>query len=1433
MRYMAQWSIRRRLVEPCLFRGLVSAGLLSVLFSSSALAHICGPPVTMLPPNGIATYAITADIAESQPSIYQVYSAGNPAVVSVSPVGVFTQLKQGVFTLLGVGAGETDVIFQWSYTPTGRTGLCTNHVIVTTNFILTAANYSLSAFTADPVNAYTGGLNLHRGPDLALRGPMPLEFRREYSSDLSANLLLQSSLGMNWAHNFETGLAAASNRVDVVTYQGLRLQFQKNGSAWQPINSQAMPFQLIQSGANYVLGDRRAHRIDTFDSAGDLISIADGKGNVQTLIYTNNVLIQVTDGLGRVLNFTYTGFQHLYTVDDGARTVYYFVDETNPEAPVLADIFDAASGLTTYTYDTNQPSAALLTAETLPEGNAPVTQSYDTNGHVIAQGATGVYTNRFAYGANGSSTTVTNALGHTHSYTHDSGGHLGSYTDEAGVTVTVQSTTNGQRAAVIDRLGNATSFAYDPVSRQVATITNADNTLTQLTYTNYTVSGITFYDVSQVTHPDGSTEQFIRDAVGNVVTYIDRAGQRWLSTWNGHGQMLTFRSPMGGVSTFTYNPDGTLASSTDSDVGTTHYGYDAMFRPNQLTHPDGAVAQAVYDNLDRLILVTDENTNSSTFGYNADSLLTNAVDANSASRRFNYDSLNRLTIKTDTLGNSASAAYDALGNAIAATNRNGNHVAFGFNILNRLTTVTDATSNTFRFGVNSEALTVSASDPLGHSNSVHLDSLGYSTVLTNPLGFPSGVSRDSLRQITSYTDELQHATQIHYDSRSRATNITCPQIGSVGVSLNPLGQVQQLTDFNGQNWSWGYTPMGRFETFRDPLGYTTRLSYNPRGDLATLTYPDGLTRSNAYDAAGNLTEAKYSDGTDLTYGYTSANRLAFGANYQIAYDSENRITNILSWGVNFASMYDPGARLTTLWYSNGLFSVSYVYNAADRLVRVGDTLSLGWVAFGYNPAGALTNITRANGIATTLTLDPLNRLMRIQDGTFIDLQRTFTLAGLPLQQTYRAPLDPAQFTMPASINWSINAASQLTSPGYAYDLQGRQTSAPGHTFRYTGPWLTQIDSVALGFNGMSDLSTRSAGGVTTWYLYNYSLGFSPGAFVGEYNVTSNKYMRYWVRTPGGQPLYYIDPLNGNQAYYLHYDFAGHTLALTDNSGLVTDSYAYTPYGQLLAHSGTSTQPFTAYGQFNGRYEPAANLIQLGYRFYDPFTTRFLSRDPDWPNLSFPQKLDPYEYPKNNPLTYFPIGAREYSLNFKLGYQFDLGPYEIGRQRPTSLNFDPAPVRAPVQFNFAQSFKYLSLQDSSMPLVSLNTDIPVPAAERVRDSFPLFRAPSCCCCCCCCCCDCCCDCCDCCCCDSGRPFAFLASRLIETQGLFSSTYAVGILPQSLTESFHKFHPMLPFRLRQGFPGLSDPASGAGIPDYREALRRLRVGEDLGGQTFLHF
>jgi len=327
-------------------------------------------------------------------------------------------------------------------------------------------------------------------------------------------------------------------------------------------------------------------------------------------------------------------------------------------------------------------------------------------------------------------------------------------------------------------------------------------------------------------------------------------------------------------------------------------------------------------------------------------------------------------------------------------------------------------------------------------------------------------------------------------------------------------------------------------------------------------------------------------------------------------------------------------------YSNGWFTVTYVYDSRDRLIHASDNLTGQGMGFSYDDADRLTGMSRSNGVSTAYTYDARGLMTRIQAGSIIDILYTLDAAGQVTEADYAAaPLDPTTVTSNSSWSLTYDAASQISTAGYAYDPRGRLTNSPGGALQWDGASrLVGIGAVGLEYNALGDLITRAEGGTTNHYFYNFALRSDP--IVAEFDESSGQFTRLYVWSPGGLLLYTVE-LPALVVRYPHFDRVGSTLALSDSSGAVTDAYAYDPYGRLVARTGTNQQPFLFVGRSGVRFEPAGNLSHMRARYYDPATTRFLSPEPIWPDLGNPQKLNPYQYALQSPLEFIdPEGTDE-------------------------------------------------------------------------------------------------------------------------------------------------------------------------------------------------
>lgn len=99
--------------------------------------------------------------------------------------------------------------------------------------------------------------------------------------------------------------------------------------------------------------------------------------------------------------------------------------------------------------------------------------------------------------------------------------------------------------------------------------------------------------------------------------------------------------------------------------------------------------------------------------------------------------------------------------------------------------------------------------------------------------------------------------------------------------------------------------------------------------------------------------------------------------------------------------------------------------------------------------------------------------------------------------------------------------------------------------------------------------------------------------------------------------------NGVRKTYVP-DPSGSTIALLDDKQKITDTFSYSPFGELKSRTGTTPTPFQYIGT-RGYYTNPSNRVYVRARTYQSSYARWMTVDPLWPGESA------YGYARNNPV----------------------------------------------------------------------------------------------------------------------------------------------------------------------------------------------------------
>jgi RHS repeat-associated protein len=1182
-------------------------------------------PVTI---NGLAkttTITITSPYDDCVMTITA--QSSNPAIATVAPPGPVQGNGPFTFTITSgtKSAGTAIITFLIGSSPMGCVlrSAYTVPVTVTDPGAAPPRTSASAKQVIEPVAMDNGAL-VNSYQDLYLSGPLPIRFTRYYYSNLAVEGVT-SALGTNWTHNYNLSLAVNGSAARLTFYDGQAVAFSSSGGKWTQTSPDPLAYQLAQNGNTFLLLDPSSQLQYTFDgTSGQLQTIQDRNRNTQTLTYTAGVLSKVADGLGASLSFTYANGNLTNVTDQAGRSVSFSYN-----GGVLASSTDAAGKATNYNYTGN----ALMSLAVLPRGNIPATTAFDASSVVTSQKDGAGNTYLISVDPTSGLGTLTDPLGQTSAFTHVNRA-LTKEVDPAGNVTTNTYDANNRLLTRTDANGNVTAYSYSATSSLPASTTLADGGTTTYTYTPVSAAfGLVYYDLTGIAYPDGTSESFQHDANGNVTGHTDRNGQTWQATFNSHGQPLVLTSPGGAKTTFTYSSDGTsgLASAAFPDTSATTFKLDSLKRIVSRVRSDGTSIGYTYDANDHVLTQTDEAGGVTTYTYDANGLPASVKDADSGVTSYTRTGTDQAATMTDPAGRVTTFQYDADNRLKSVALGDGSTTQTTYDAAGNPSATTDGEGKIWKAGFDKTGAVVSSQTPLGNKTALTLDALGRVTQMVSPAGKTNSFAYDKLGRLTGATDPAKLASTWTYDKNGAVATYSLPGSIAAAYQRDADGRLTGLTDPNGSQWSFTYDGLGRPLSITDPLGKAQTFTRDARGRITAATLPLG-TLTSTVDAVGRVTQTKYSDNTSASFTWDAAGRLTGATGLTFQYDASGLLSN----SNGLAITRDKAGRVATVTLAPGK-AITYTYDRRGLATSVADwaggTTSLKW-----DDDGRLVSITRPNGVVTTYAYDADGDVSSIQEAgtsSLSSIALTRDARGLVTQATRNVPLSltPAQIASLQTTH-TFDAAGQIAD--FQYDAMGRRTSDDAYTYTWdmashlTG-YSGASGSSTFTYNAMDLIASQTLGGVANTMVWNFGLGLPSVSVVQQGSSSAT----YYIHTPDGLLLHSIDS-KGTRRFY-HFDEMGNALFLTDDTGAITDQYAYSDYGTLLAPGGTVTNPFLFAGRY-GAMQVGAGLYAMRQRIYDSRSAAFLSRDP---LIHFaPNLINPYQYAANNPLRYFDVTGAE-------------------------------------------------------------------------------------------------------------------------------------------------------------------------------------------------
>lgn len=773
--------------------------------------------------------------------------------------------------------------------------------------------------------------------------------------------------------------------------------------------------------------------------------------------------------------------------------------------------------------------------------------------------------------------------------------------------------------AVLD--GLVLTYAPHPASRAV---------LQALTGTSNGASQPNFY---QLAFPDGTVETYDNNAGGGTILYLTKRVD-----------------PQGNTTTINYAP-GTaqITSITDSLGQQTAFSYGLVtdgLKVTKVIDPFGRSASFTYDPQGRLASITDAVGLVSSFTYNGASTFINALTTPYGTTTFStQDGVgSRMVQVTDTLGQTERVEYQA-SLPILPAQETAVPSASGLTINNQdlnlfnsfywdkkafadavASGATPGSSAFYAFARQSHwALNLRGVSATASSEKAALESRVWFNfqdqadpdfIDSDGTTLPTLTTRlldDGSTQLTKKIFNANGFVTQSIDPVGRQTNYVYDPVNNIDLlqttqknganseqlfaaTYNSLHMPLTTTDATGQTTTTTYNSFGQPLTIKNPKGEVTTMAYDPNGFLLSVTGAiPGSTTTFTYDPVGRVKTTTDSEGYTVTNAYDNLNRLTLqtfpdGTSRQTVYD---RLT--------VGSTTDRLGRMT-----------SYLNDALGRVIQITDPLGRvihqTWCACGslqtlldgrgnlttwkYDTHGRVTSKVYADGKGDTFVYE--STTSRLKSKTDALLQTIF-YAYAPdnnlISITYTGAVNPTPnvtFAYDSAYNRRVTMTDGTGITAYAYNPVNGQLGA-GRLASVTGPLPNS--AIAYNYDELGRVTGRSINGAAN----SMSMVYDPlGRVTSESNSLGTFTTAYLNQT--ARPISLTYP-NGQSTLYQYFDNLGdQRLKQIANFGsgatvLSQFDYTYDAEGEILTW---------------GQQTSAANSFALGYDLAGQLTTANLT-----------------------------------------------------------------------------------------------------------------------------------------------------------------------------------------------------------------------------------
>jgi len=461
-------------------------------------------------------------------------------------------------------------------------------------------------------------------------------------------------------------------------------------------------------------------------------------------------------------------------------------------------------------------------------------------------------------------------------------------------------------------------------------------------------------------YKDGNTVIFNED--GRQIAEVDTYGQRRDYAYDALGRLATITDQVGGQTVFVYAADGLLQSITYPDGRITEFNYSALAQLSQVQEPTGSQVSFAYDENNRLISTTNQNGNATLYTYDGVGNMSGATLPDGSN--INNQVAASLGL-TDGLGGLAAQPLTYVAPE------------------DRTTTVTDRKGQITQVVVNEFGSIIQTTDPLGRVTTMTRNDQNLVTRIERPSDVAPGgvrvdtVTYDKLANVLSMTEAVGTSAErsMSYVYEPEFNNVVSMIDGDgfeTTYEYDAFGGLLRTVDPEGGSEAKVYTAEGKLASRTDKNGNLTAFDYNADQNLNSVTYADGSITQMTYDTTGNTTMIAEAAGTPIE------------RQVQRTYDALNRVLTVETTGLDGAQIdgntqysYLPAGNLETVTDETGLVT-TISYDPLERIIAI-DHPNEGLMQKVINSAGEVTQHINGDGEVYQFAYDDVSRLTQTTD----------------------------------------------------------------------------------------------------------------------------------------------------------------------------------------------------------------------------------------------------------------------------------------------------------------------------------------------------------------------------------------------------------------------------------------------------------------------